>query len=370
MTVWTTLFPFSVWECWWLAPAALIMDALLGDPDLPWRHPVCFVGGLLQRLESPARRLASRMPLLSPQAALRVAGMLAVLLLVLVTGLIVRLSLAAVAFLPGDFPQFLMALYWAWAGLALGSLVRTGATVRFRVENFPLPAAREALSWLVSRDTSVMDRPLMRKTLADTLSENFTDAGIAPLFWLLVGGPVALWCYKAVSTTDSMWGYLTPRWRWLGWAGARGDDLLAFLPARLGAVLLYLTDICARAAARILPFGAATLRPWDGRWPGLSRIRRDAAGMPSPNSGWSMAACAWLCRARQGGPSVYFGELVHKEWLGPPEAEAAPWDEARLTVLNRLLLRGMLAGGLILWAAALLARGLFFPSSSIFLFPF
>ena len=64
MTVWTTLFPFSVWECWWLVPTALIMDALLGDPPLPWRHPVCFVGGLLQRLESPARRLASRMPLL------------------------------------------------------------------------------------------------------------------------------------------------------------------------------------------------------------------------------------------------------------------------------------------------------------------
>lgn len=355
---WSALFPGSVLECWWLAPAALLMDALLGDPALPWRHPVCFVGGLLQRLEAPARRLAARAHFLSPQAALRAAGALAVLLLVLVTGLVVRLSLAAAALLPGDFPQFFLTLYWAWAGLAMGSLVRTGATVRFRVEQFPLPAARDALSWLVSRDTSAMDRPLMRKTLADTLSENFTDAGIAPLFWLLAGGPVALWCYKAVSTTDSMWGYLTPRWRYLGWAGARSDDLLAFLPARLGAVLLYLTDLLARAAARLFPFAAAALRPWDGRWPGLARIRRDAAGMPSPNSGWSMAACAWLCRARQGGPSVYFGQLVHKEWLGPPETEAAPWDEARLAALNSLLLRGMLTGGLILWGAALFLRAL------------
>lgn len=65
-----------------------------------------------------------------------------------------------------------------------------------------------------------MDRPLMRKTLADTLSENFTDALLAPFFWLLLAGPVGLWMYKAVSTADSMWGYLTERWRWLGWAGA------------------------------------------------------------------------------------------------------------------------------------------------------
>lgn len=358
MTTWrAALFPYSVWECWWLAPAALALDLLLGDPALPWRHPVCFVGGLLRRLETPARRYAAALPL-HPRAAARLTGALAVLLTVLAAGGAVWLSLAVAGLLPGEGARHLTALYWAWAGLALGCLLRTGAEVQRRVERFPLDDARSALSWLVSRETSGMDRPLMRKTLADTLSENFTDAGIAPLFWLLAGGPVALWCYKAVSTADSMWGYLTPRWRHLGWAGARGDDLLAFLPARLAAPLLGLTDACARAAVRRWPSRAALLRPWDGRWPGLARLRRDAAGMPSPNSGWSMAACAWLCRARQGGPSVYFGARVHKEWLGPPENEAAPWDGARLDALRGLLLRGMATGGLALWLAALLPRGL------------
>ncbi len=357
---WSALFPFSVWECWWLAPAALALDALLGDPNLPWRHPVCLVGSLLHRMEAPARRRAAACPAFIPRdLALRLAGAAAVLLLALCAGLAVRLSLGLARALPLPFnPESLLALYWAWAGLALGCLVRTGAAVRLRVESAPLPEARTALSQLVSRDASTMERPLLRKTLADTLSENFTDAGVAPFFWLLVGGPTALWIYKAVSTADSMWGYLTPRWRHLGWAGARGDDLLAFLPARLGALLLGLTDALARLAARLCPSRAAVLRPWDGRWPGLRRIRRDAAGMPSPNSGWSMAACAWLCRARQGGPSVYFGELVHKEWLGPPENEAAPWDAARLEVLNRLLLRGMLVGGAILWLATLTLRRL------------
>jgi len=70
----------------------------------------------------------------------------------------------------------LPAVYLAWAGLAMGSLLDTGREVLRRVETCPEPEAREALSRLVSRDTGRMDRPLMRKTLADTLSENFTDA--------------------------------------------------------------------------------------------------------------------------------------------------------------------------------------------------
>ena len=158
--------------------------------------------------------------------------------------------------------------------------------------------------------------------------------------------------YKAVSTTDSMWGYLTERWRWLGWAGARADDCLAFIPARLSVGALRLTDVllrCLRPAARI----------WDGSWPGLRLVARQAVGMPSPNSGWSMTACAWLCRARMAGPSVYFGALVGKPWLGPSRESAAPWDRARLLALCALMRYSALYGGLSLWLACLLLRFFF-----------
>jgi Cobalamin biosynthesis protein CobD/CbiB len=223
------LFPYSVWECWWLAPLALIFDLWLGDPDLPWRHPVCVVGKLLDWLEAPARRVMRKNGPDAERQRGRFAGGVALAVLVGLTGV----AAWGLVSLPVLGP--LLALYLAWAGLALGSLLRTGQEVLRRVEHYDEPQAREALSWLVSRDTSSMDRLLMRKTLADTLSENLTDAFMAPFFWLLVGGPVAMWCYKAVSTTDSMWGYVTEKWRWLGWAGARGDDALAYLPARLSA---------------------------------------------------------------------------------------------------------------------------------------
>lgn len=75
---------------------------------------------------------------------------------------------------------------------------------------------------------------------------------LAPLFWLSLGGPVGLWAYKTVSTADSMWGYHTPRWEYFGKAAARADDLLAFVPARLSALLLWLT---AYGMERGHPFG-------------------------------------------------------------------------------------------------------------------
>jgi adenosylcobinamide-phosphate synthase len=310
-----------------MAPLAFLLDILFADPRLPWPHPVTLAGRLLRLMEYPARRLERR-------GRGRLAGFVSVLLLACCAGGAVRLLVA----LPLAGPA--LALYFSWAGLALGCLLRTGAEAAREVETSPLPAARRAVSLLVSRDVSALDRPLLAKTLADTLSENFTDAFLAPYFWLLAAGPVGLWCYKAVSTADSMWGYTTEHWLLLGWAGARGDDALAFVPARLSVVVLWLTDRIS------LLFGLG--RPWRGRWPGFRRVARQARGMPSPNSGLPMAACAWLCAGRMAGPSVYFGALVDKPWLGPPEGEAGPrWDAARLAALGALLRRaGFVACGL------------------------
>lgn len=339
MDILSLLFPYSVWQCWWLAPAALLLDLWLGDPRLPWPHPVVFVGRLLNALERPARRFMEQGADEDARRRRgRLAGAAALAAALLAVMAVVRLALA----IP------LLPLYLAWAGLAMGSLLETGDRVLRHVEEDDEVQGRTALSWLVSRDTSQMDRPLMRKTLADTLSENFTDAFVAPFFWLLVAGPVGLWAYKTVSTTDSMWGYLTPKWRWLGWAGARGDDCLAFVPGRVGVAMLWLTHQISRCMAAI----TARPMPWQGRWPGFRVVAHHAAGMPSPNSGWPMAACSWLCHGRMAGPSVYFGELVDKPWMGPPDdgAGGTDWDRTRLTVLMRLMHRATISGGLVLWA--------------------
>ncbi|NHZ47329.1 CobD/CbiB family cobalamin biosynthesis protein, partial [Nitratidesulfovibrio liaohensis] len=266
----------------------------------------------------------------------------------------------------------LVAVYFAWAGLALGSLLREGRRTLHAIEHGTLDEARTAVSMLVSRDTAQLDRPDLRRALAETLAENFNDGFVAPFFWLLLGGPAGLWGYKAVSTMDSMWGYRTEEWCDLGRACARLDDVLAWVPARLSALFLWLS---------------APLAKVRGGWQGFGRMARDARSMESPNAGWPMSAAAWLHGAPMGGPTPYFGVVKHKPVLGPrpsgnvlgstvadacgtastsaPASASASafacgptpaWNAERLEgLLRHLRVAGLVAAG-CLWAGALLLR--------------
>lgn len=313
-------------EYWWLIPVAFFLDMAFGDPSLPWRHPVTIIGKILQGLEPWARRAGGSRPV----------GLLCLLLTVAITGYGVYILTA----LP--IVGLVMSAYFAYAGLATRSLLQTCEEIINVIEEGSLEEAQQALSRIVTRDTTVQDRDALRKSLADSLSENVTDAVVAPMFWLLLGGPVGLWCYKVVSTTDSMWGYKIEKWLTLGWAGARMDDVLAYIPARLAALLLWAAGTLARVSQHN-----------SGRWPGFAVIARQAAGMESPNSGWPMAAAAWLLGARMGGPTVYFGVMNNKPWVGPPAEEAQAWDAQRLRALLVLVRNAALLGAACFYVVGL-----------------
>jgi adenosylcobinamide-phosphate synthase len=134
---------------------------------------------------------------------------------------------------------------------------------------------------------------------------------------------------------DSMWGYKTERFRELGWAAARADDLLAYLPARLSAGLL----LCVGALLGLNSREA------------LARFRADAATMDSPNAGWPMAASAWLLQGTMGGAATYFGEVKMKPVLGP---EGNIWNVEKLEKLFRLVLFSGFASVLLFQVAKVL----------------
>ena len=300
---------------------AAALDLWLKDPP-NWPHPVRLIGWMLDRLEHLARS-----SLLPP----RLAGLLCVLSLALGVGLAIKLIVS----LP--IIGWFLALYFSFAGLALGGLLQEGRRVARLIREQDIEAARTALSGLVSRDVEQLDENGIRRALAETISENLNDAFVAPFFYLVCFGPAGLWTYKTVSTMDSMWGYKTPRWRELGWAAARADDLLAFLPARLTALTLV-------AAARLQGRPAI-------RW---SALRRAAASTESPNAGWPMAAAALALRAGMGGPTRYFGQTKPKPWLGPADE---PWTNQKLNDLLRLaLLAGLGVCAALTLAALLFAR--------------
>jgi len=281
---------------------ATVLDLLLGDPSrLP--HPVRLIGRWLDWLEGYARQWV---------LGLRLSGVLCVLLTA-------GASWAVVEFLTGlSYLGMLASLYFAYAGLALGELLDEGRDALELMEEGNLEEAREAVGMLVSRDTSNMDEPELRKTLAETLSENLCDGYVAPLFYLVLGGPALLWAYKAVSTMDSMWGYKTEQYRDLGWAAAKADDLLAYIPARLTALML-------------LGAGAIMRLPWREAW---KHVPAEARTMESPNAGWPMSAVAWLLEGSMGGPAVYFGEAKMKPELGP---KGRNWSLEKLKKIFRLM---------------------------------
>jgi adenosylcobinamide-phosphate synthase len=293
------------------------LDAALGDPP-GWPHPVRAIGALISRGETIARRVAARLG--GGSIAERAAGVVLALVVMGVTGGVVagivvlcdRIGGLAAVMVRG------LLVYWGVAARSLG-----GEALRAS-EAPDLGVARRELAMIVGRDTGSLDWPEIRRACVETIGENTNDAVIAPLFWFVIGGPIGMWVYKAINTLDSMVGYRNERYRWLGWASARMDDVANIIPARLTWILM------SCAAAILLE------RPWSAFRTGW----RDSRKHPSPNSAWGEAAMAGALGIQLGGPSTYSGVPSVKPFLGDacePITLATVRRSARLLWVTSLL---------------------------------
>jgi adenosylcobinamide-phosphate synthase len=191
-------------------------------------------------------------------------------------------------------------IFWIWTLLALRDLDWEATLVWRALERNDIEEARRKLAMIVGRDTAHLEEPEILRATIETIAENLSDAVIAPLLYLGVAGPVGMTAYKAINTLDSMVGYRDERYAEFGWASARLDDVVNFVPARLTAVLVW---IC----ALILGYDAGRSR----------RITlRDAASQPSPNAGYPEAAVAGALGIQLGGVNFYNGARIEKPYLG------------------------------------------------------
>jgi adenosylcobinamide-phosphate synthase len=147
---------------------------------------------------------------------------------------------------------------------------------------------------IVSRNTDQMTNSEVARAAIESGAENLSDGVVAPAFWFLIAGAPGILVYKLVNTADSMIGYRSPRYASFGWAAARLDDVLNFVPARLTAILILLPDRGARAR------------------PGLVA---DARSLRSPNAGWPEAAMARRLDVALAGPRRYDGQLADLAWV-------------------------------------------------------
>jgi len=290
--------------------AALLLDALFGEPRRG--HPLVLFGRWAERLErrfNPGGR------------GWRSHGVSAWLLAVLPPTAVVWL----LADLPGlGWVVSVLALY---AAVGLRSLNEHAEPVAQALEQGDLARARERVGYMVSRDTRELDDSAVARAATESVLENGSDAVFAALFWFAVAGAPGVVLYRLANTLDAMWGYRNARFERFGWAAARIDDLLNYIPARLVA-LTY----------AVLGKTALALQCW----------RQQAPLWDSPNAGPVMAAGAGALGVQLGGPAIYHGELHERPHLGEGEP-------ARATDIQRGM--DLVRQGVMLWVAVLIVGG-------------
>lgn len=260
-----------------VAFVACLWDAILGEYPNRW-HPVVWMGLLIKFLEKTGLGHSPRME--------RLAGIFIALFVPLVSCFLVYALLEASRSLP--FLHFLIALFFLKASFALRALLDAGRHLQRKLSSPDLSDARHELRSLCSRDATRLSEQELLEAGISSLAENLSDSVIAPLFYFLLGGvPLAI-AYRAINTLDAMIGYKN-HYRHLGWASARLDDLVNWIPARISTLLLLLAGCFLRRPVR----GAARVAWLDHRL------------TPSPNGGWPMATMAGLLGITLRKPGVY-----------------------------------------------------------------
>jgi adenosylcobinamide-phosphate synthase len=275
-------------------------DQLLGDPQR--FHPVAgfgtVAGALEQRIWKDERRAG-----IGYSSAL-VGGVAAV------TGV------ACFALRRRPSARALFEAAVLWSTLAGKSLRRVAHTMSDELAAGDIAAARRIAPSLVGRDPSALDEHELARATIESVAENTGDGVIAPLFWFALGGAPAVAAYRGANTLDSIAGHRSERYLRFGWASARLDDLLNYVPARLGATAVVMAA-CRNAADA------------------LRTVLADGRRHPSPNAGLYEASFAGALGLTLGGTNRYGDALEHRPELGDG-ARPRPSDIRRATRLSAL----------------------------------
>ena len=291
---------------------ALCLDRLIGWPDQLYRrlsHPVVGIGVLISTADQMLNRDSW------PAAVRRAAGVFC--LLVIIAGLYLVCKLIVTG-LPSSWEGIGLTAVLAWPFLAAKSLSNHVKAVAVPLQAGDLPAARQAVSMIVGRNSEQLEQTAIVRAAVESLAENTSDGVTAPLFWGVLFGLPGLVVYKAINTADSMIGYRTKKYQAFGWAAARLDDLVNLIPARLTGLMYALLAQAPVHALKVMV--------------------KDAPGHRSPNAGWPESAVASALGIRLSGPRTYDGVASPDPWLNEAGRDPELQDiTAALQLYSRLL---------------------------------
>jgi len=270
---------------------AVIIDWIVGDPrGLP--HPVIYIGKLIKLLERNGRNICKT------DNTLRIFGGL-IVLIVMIVSFVIPFS---ILFITKSMPivHHVINILILWTTLACKCLKDEAKKVLNSLNKDDIEDARIKLSYIVGRETSNLNETEIIRADIETVAENVSDGVIAPLIFAIIGGAPLAMMYKGINTMDSMLGYLTKEYKYIGFFPAKVDDIFNFIPARLTGVLMCL---CA-------PLIGGNI------FNSIKIMLRDRKNHKSPNCAYPEGAAAGTMGIQLGGTNTYFGEVIYKPTIG------------------------------------------------------
>ena len=270
---------------------AYVLDLIFGDPQNVV-HPVQVIGKIISAGEKVLLRKKYKF----------LAGAVLNIFTVSITYTLMYLISKSVKI---SVFFMIIEIYLMYTIFSINSLAREGNRVYRILKEGDIEKARKDLSYLVSRDTEMMDEKMIIRSTMETISENTVDGIVAPMFYMFLGGMPLAMAYKAINTLDSMVGYKNEKYMEFGKFSAKVDDVANFIPARITGILIVL-------ASMILGYDYKN---------SLKIFLRDRKNHSSPNSAHSEASVAGALGVQFGGKVSYFGKEIDKPTIGDKTKE-------------------------------------------------
>jgi len=271
---------------------AFLLDTIIGDPKIKW-HPVALIGNVIGFYETIFYNKAD-------SGTAKIIYGLCTVLFTFATVLAVGFLLITLANTIHYWVGFAMKIIILYITISPRALASAGDELASLLKTNNITEAREKLGWIVGRDTKELDESEITRATIETVAENTVDGILAPYFFYAILGPMGALFYRTANTLDSMLGYKNDRYIYFGRVAAKLDDLLTYIPARIGSLLF---------------IGAAFLLRFD--YKSAYKVgRRDAKKHPSPNGGYAEAPVAGALHIRLGGYNKYGDITTFREYMG------------------------------------------------------
>ena len=295
-----------------------ILDLLIGDPHWLY-HPVRLIGNLISLLESILLKEKDT------SAKKYRKGMVLAILTPLITGIVI-VSILVVGYHINMILGCVIETIMCYQILAVKSLKVESMKVYYALDKEGLQKARNAVAMIVGRDTKQLDEHSVVRAAVETVAENTSDGVIAPLF-----GAAGGFVYKAVNTMDSMIGYKNDKYLYFGRFAAKLDDVVNFIPARIGGCLMIVSAGIAQLAEKCNTKDKTNSHYSIGNaW---KIFKSDRKKHSSPNAAQTESACAGALKVALSGDNYYFGKLVHKPQIGEAIRPLEAGDIGRSNIL-------------------------------------